>query len=184
MFQLYWYLINFSQKLHQQNMVYYYSTIVLQYAIKMENLKKMCISQKPCNFRKKIIAFFRIINYYTDMRIITDFFLFTFLLTSECPQSQNPWFVNDLHVLNKYITHFWVSKNSVFFSFVNPKMLTGSRNILTKVFDLNLLLLYYWQQTRRSKQGVACCWNCILCVFVVKGYFESSSTHSTPIILL
>ena len=63
-------------------------------------------------------------------------------------------------------------------------MLTGSRNILTKVFDLNLLLLYYLQQTLRSKQGVACCWNCILCVFVVKGYFESSSTHSTPIILL
>ena len=59
-------------------------------------------------------------------------------------------------------------------------MLTGSRNILTKVFDLNLLLLYYLQETRRSKQGVACCWNCILCVFVVKGYFESSSTHSTP----
>ena len=63
-------------------------------------------------------------------------------------------------------------------------MLTGSRNILTKVFDLNLLLLYYLQETRRSKQGVACCWNCILCVFVVKGYFESSSTHSAPIILL
>ena len=44
----------------------------------MEKLKEMCISQKPCNFRKNNYCFFRIINYYTDMRIITDFFVYFF----------------------------------------------------------------------------------------------------------
>ena len=44
----------------------------------MEKLKRCVSAKNLATSEKKIIAFFRIINYYTDMRIITDFFVYFF----------------------------------------------------------------------------------------------------------
>ena len=58
----------------------------------MEKLKRCVSAKNLATSEKKIIAFFRIINYYTDMRIITDFFCLLFY----SPQSVHNHRIHDL----------------------------------------------------------------------------------------